>query len=288
MKPTEIPAGSGIPGVNIKGSSCSESSLAAPDYNLAVCILASGSKGNAIFVSSGSTSILIDAGLSGIEIERRLTSRGLSPKDLDAILVSHEHTDHIQGVGVLSRRFNLPVYMNSKTEGIAFPQIGKVCNVKNFACGSTFRIDDLVIHPFSISHDAEDPAGFTVNRNGTTIGIATDLGIATAMVKEHLKGCGLLILEANHDEEMLINGPYPWSVKQRVKSRTGHLSNAASKTLLNAIQHDRLKHVILAHLSETNNTPQKALNEVGQALTRCKARLDVAVQHECGALLKLK
>ncbi len=288
MKPTEIPAGSGIPGVNMKGSPCSESSLAASDFNLAVCILASGSKGNAIFVSSGSTSILIDAGLSGIEIERRLKSRGLSPKDLDAILVSHEHTDHIQGVGVLSRRFNLPVYMNSKTEGIAFPQIGKVRNVKNFACGSTFRIGDLAIHPFSISHDAEDPAGFTVNRNGATIGIATDLGIATAMVKEHLKGCGLLILEANHDEEMLINGPYPWSVKQRVKSRTGHLSNAASKTLLSEIQHDRLKHVILAHLSETNNTPQKALNEVGQALTRSKARLDVAVQHECGALLRLK
>jgi phosphoribosyl 1,2-cyclic phosphodiesterase len=288
MKPTEIPAGSGIPGVNMKKSPFSEPSQAAPDYNLAVCILASGSRGNATFVSSGSTSILIDAGLSGIEIERRLKSKGLSPKDLDAILVSHEHTDHIQGVGVLSRRFNLPVYINSKTQGAAFPQIGKVHDVKNFACGSTFLINDLAIHPFSISHDAEDPVGFTLNQNGTTIGIATDLGIVTAMVKEHLKGCGLLILEANHDEDMLINGPYPWSVKQRVKSRTGHLSNAASKQLLNEIQHDRLKHVILAHLSETNNTPQKAVDEVGKALNPNNVQLDVAVQHECSALFRIK
>lgn len=288
MKPTEIPAGSGIPGVNMKKSPFSEPSQAAPDYNLAVCILASGSRGNATFVSSGSTSILIDAGLSGIEIERRLKSKGLSPKDLDAILVSHEHTDHIQGVGVLSRRFNLPVYINSKTQGAAFPQIGKVHDVKNFACGSTFLINDLAIHPFSISHDAEDPVGFTLNQNGTTIGIATDLGIVTAMVKEHLKGCDLLILEANHDEDMLINGPYPWSVKQRVKSRTGHLSNAASKQLLNEIQHDRLKHVILAHLSETNNTPQKAVDEVGKALNRNNVQLDVAVQHECSALFRIK
>jgi len=288
MKPTEIPAGSGIPGVNMKKSPFSEPSQAAPDYNLAVCILASGSRGNATFVSSGSTSILIDAGLSGIEIERRLKSKGLSPKNLDAILVSHEHTDHIQGVGILSRRFNLPVYINSKTQGAAFPQIGKVHDVKNFACGSTFLINDLAIHPFSISHDAEDPVGFTLNQNGTTIGIATDLGIVTAMVKEHLKGCDLLILEANHDEDMLINGPYPWSVKQRVKSRTGHLSNAASKQLLNEIQHDRLKHVILAHLSETNNTPQKAVDEVGKALNRNNVQLDVAVQHECSALFRIK
>jgi len=150
-----------------------------------------------------------------------------------------------------------------------------------------FAVNDLSIHPFSISYDAKDPCGFIVNQNGTKIGIATDLGIATSMVIEHLKGCTLLILEANHDEEMLINGTYPWPVKQR-KSRTGHLSNEASKTLLNELQHDGPKHVMLAHLSETNNTPQKAVNEVGQALTRCKARLDVASQDECGAILLLK
>ena len=288
MKPTEIPADSDIPGVKMKKSPFSEHCQAKLDYNLAVCILASGSKGNAIFVSSGSTSILIDAGLSGIEIERRLKSRGLIPKDLDAILVSHEHTDHIQGVGVLSRRFNLPVYISSKTQKAAFSQLGNVRDVKNFECGSTFRSMICRYIPFPYPTMQKIRCGFTVNQNGTKIGIATDLGIATAMVKEHLKGCGLLILEANHDEDMLINGPYPWPVKQRIKSRTGHLSNAASKTSLMKSNMTGLKHVMLAHLSETNNTPQKAINEVGQALTRCNARLDVATQDKCGAILRLK
>ncbi len=288
MKPTGTAADSDIQGVKMKNYLASEQFQVKPDYNLGVCILASGSKGNAIFISSGDTSLLIDAGLSGIEIERRLRSRGLDPENLDAIMVSHEHSDHIQGVGVLSRRYKLPVYISTKTRKAAVSQLGNLYDFKNFECGSMFTINDLSIHPFSISHDAKDPCGFTVNQNGTKIGIATDLGIATSMVKEHLKGCTLLILEANHDEGMLINGPYPWPVKQRVKSRIGHLSNAESKHLLNEIQHDGLKHVMLAHLSETNNTPQKAVNEVGQALTRCKARLDVATQDKCGALLLLK
>jgi len=288
MKPIEIMADSDIRDVKMKKPWFSGQSQAGLNYNLAICILASGSRGNAVYISGGSTSILIDAGLSGIEIERRLNSKGLHPEDLDAIIVSHEHTDHIQGVGVLSRRFNLPVYISSKTEKAAVSQLGNVRVIKNFKCGSTFMIKDLSIHPFSISHDAEDPSGFTVNQNGTKIGLATDLGIATSMVKEHLKGCSLLILEANHDEDMLLNGPYPWPVKQRIKSRTGHLSNEASKNLLKEVQHDRLKYVILAHLSKTNNTPQKALSEVGRAITDCHAQLDVATQDECGALLRLK
>jgi len=288
MKPIAIAADSGIRGVKMKISRFSEQGQSELDYNFQICVLASGSRGNAVYVSGGSTSILIDAGLSGIEIERRLNSKGLYPEDLDAILVSHEHTDHIQGVGVLSRRFNLPVYMSSKTEKAAVSKLGTVRVIKNFECGSPFIINDLSIHPFSISHDAKDPSGFTVNQNGTKIGIATDLGIATSMVKEHLKGCSLLILEANHDEDMLINGPYPWPIKQRIKGRTGHLSNEASKNLLKELQHDRLKYVILAHLSQTNNTPQKALSEVSRAITRCNAQLDVATQDECGALLRLK
>jgi phosphoribosyl 1,2-cyclic phosphodiesterase len=288
MKPTETAVDSDIQGVKMKDYPDSDQFQIKPDYNLGVCILASGSKGNAIFISSGDTSLLIDAGLSGIEIDRRLRSRGLDPKNLDAILVSHEHSDHIQGVGVLSRRYKLPVYINSKTRRSAVSRLGDLFDFKKFECGSMFTINDLSIHPFSISHDAQDPCGFTINQNGTKIGIATDLGIATSMVKAHLQGCTLLILEANHDEQMLINGPYPWPIKQRIKSRTGHLSNEASKTLLNELQHDGLKHVMLAHLSETNNTPQKAVNEVGKALTRCKARLDVASQDKCGALLLLK
>ncbi len=256
--------------------------------NLSACILASGSKGNAIYISNGSTSLLIDAGLSGIEIERRLKSRGLCPKDLDAIIVTHEHTDHIQGVGVLSRRFDLPVYISRRTGKAAASQVGKIYDLRNFECGSTFNIKKLTLHPFSISHDAEDPAGFTVVQNGNKIGIASDLGIATSMVKEHLKGCNLLILEANHDPDMLANGPYPWPLKQRIKSRTGHLSNSDSKNLLKEIKHDRLEQVILCHLSEKNNTPEKALSEVGQALNNCRTQLAVATQDKCSALFHLQ
>jgi len=258
------------------------------NYNFAVCILASGSKGNAIFISNGSTSILVDAGLSGIEIERRLRSASLNPVDLDAIIVSHEHTDHIQSVGVLSRRFDLPVYINSKTRKAASSQLKSIKDIRNFECGSAFMLKTMALHPFSISHDAEDPAGFTIKQNGLKIGIATDLGIVTSMVKNHLKDCSLLILEANHDQTMLANGPYPWPLKQRIKGRTGHLSNDDSKNLLNKIKHDKLEHVILAHLSEINNTPEKALSVAGQALDNIDTKLSVASQYESGGLVYVR
>ncbi|MEW6670411.1 MAG: MBL fold metallo-hydrolase [Thermodesulfobacteriota bacterium] len=258
-----------------------------PGYNIAVCVLASGSKGNAVYISNGETSILLDAGLSGIEIERRLKSRGLSPQSLDAIIVSHEHNDHVQGVGILSRRFGLPVYMNRQTGRAAVPLVGDIKDQQFFECGSAFRIKTLTIQPFSVSHDARDPAGFTVQQNGTKIGIATDLGIATAMVKEHLKNCHLMIIEANHDPDMLLQGPYPWPLKQRIKSRSGHLSNSETRHLLQELKHDGLEHVILAHLSEINNTPQKALSEVGLAFSNCRARLTVAAQDDCGSLYRL-
>jgi len=258
------------------------------DYNLAICLLASGSKGNAIYVSNGTTALLIDAGLSGIEIERRLKSRGLSPEKLDAVIVSHEHSDHIQGVGVLSRRYRLPVYMNPKTRQAALPQIGKISELKEFECGRPFQIKSLTIHPFSISHDACDPAGFTIHHNGSKIGIATDLGIATSMVKEHLKDCQLMILEANHDPAMLIDGPYPWPLKQRIKSRSGHLSNEESRALLNEIKHAQLECVILAHLSQTNNTLQKALSTVGPIVSEEYTRIAVACQEASGEIFYLK
>jgi len=256
-------------------------------YNLSVCTLASGSKGNATYISDGDTSILVDAGLSGRELERRLASRGLNPAQLSAIVVTHEHVDHIRGVGVLSRRYKLPVYINRKTEA-ASPQLGYLTDIRPFECGQTFQINNLNVHPFSISHDANDPAGFTIGQNGTTIGIATDLGIATSMVREHLKRCALLVLEANHDPKMLEIGPYPWPLKQRIKSRSGHLSNPDSKKLLGELQHPDLKYVILAHLSEINNTPQKAFDEIVQALTRCNASLSVADQYSSGPVFYLK
>jgi phosphoribosyl 1,2-cyclic phosphodiesterase len=251
--------------------------------------LASGSKGNAIYVSDGQTAILVDAGLSGIQIERRLSAAGLSPHSLKALVVSHEHSDHVRGVGILSRRYKLPVYISRQTAAAAAAQLGRLHRTCHFETGRTFTIDDLKIHPFATAHDAADPSGFTIGCNGRKIGIATDLGIATGMVKHHLRTCSLLILEANHDHVMLAEGPYPWPLKQRIKSRNGHLSNDDSRDLLAELKHDGLCHVVLAHLSEINNTPQKALEAVCQALgeTPENIRMHVACQDRCTDLLVL-
>ena len=258
-----------------------------PPQTLKICMLASGSKGNSIYISNGKTSVLIDAGLSGIEIERRMASQKIPMSEIDAIIVSHEHSDHIKGVGILARKHNLPVFISEKTKHAAAVQLGRVDVTHPFSCGSVFTINDLSIRPFSTSHDADDPAGFVIRCNGQKIGIATDLGIATAMVKEHLKGCACIVLEANHDVKMLEDGPYPWPLKQRIKSRTGHLSNESAKNLLMEVLHDDLNHVILAHLSETNNTPEKALSVISEHLDRHRVRLSVALQHTAGPLIRL-
>jgi phosphoribosyl 1,2-cyclic phosphodiesterase len=258
-----------------------------PSYHLAVCVLASGSKGNAVYISDGFTSILVDAGFSAIEIKRRLKSRGLNPKEINAILVTHEHSDHIQAVGVLSRQLRLPVYLNHKIKNFA-SLANSAHEIRTFKSGSDFKINNLVVRPFAVSHDAAEPVGFTIGQNGRRIGLATDLGTVTPPVMENLKHCHLLIVEANHDPDMLVSGPYPWVLKQRIQSPSGHLSNRQSKNLLSELQHRHLQHVILAHLSEINNAPQKVLEEVSGAFTRCAPRLTVASQHRCGEILYLK
>ncbi|MBC2711991.1 MAG: MBL fold metallo-hydrolase [Desulfosarcina sp.] len=255
--------------------------------HLSVCVLASGSRGNATYLSDGHTAMLFDAGLSGIEIQRRMAAKGLDPESLDAIIVSHEHADHIQGVGVLSRRFDLTVHINAGTRQASGPALGNLPRVREFNCGEPFSIGDLAIHPFSISHDAEDPAGFTIACNGAKVGLATDLGIATGVVKTHLKACDILILEANHDPQMLIDGPYPWPLKQRIRGRSGHLSNDDTAKLLAELQHDGLTHVVLAHLSEENNTPEKAKNTVEAVLNSSRVKLQVASQNAGSSMLTL-
>lgn len=273
--------------MNLNQESTPRMTAQANDH-LSVCILASGSKGNAILVADNQTRVLFDAGLSGIEIERRCQAKGFHPEQLDAIVVSHEHSDHIQGVGVLARRFGLPVHISKKTGQSAGSTLGKIADIRYFKCGNPFSVNTWTISPFSISHDAEDPAGFTILNNGLKIGIATDLGVVTEMVKERLKACHILILEANHDPGMLINGPYPWPLKQRIQSRTGHLSNEDSRELVRALKHKSLQHVVLAHLSETNNTPQKALQEVGPALNDCNTKLHVATQDVCAEIIQIE
>ena len=251
------------------------------------CVLASGSKGNAVYISDGNTSVLIDAGLSAVEIERRFHSKKLDPKCLDAILVSHEHHDHIRGVGVLSRRYKLPVYINEPTLATAKTHLGTLHSTVRFNRGSAFFIGNLSFHPFSVSHDASDSLGFTIKNSSKKIGIATDLGVATQLVCHHLEGCNLIVLEANHDRRMLEEGPYPWHVKQRIQSRLGHLSNEESRDLLEKVSHPALKHVILAHISETNNDPDKALSVVGEAVSHQRTQLSVACQHVAGDIVNL-
>ena len=251
-----------------------------------ICPLASGSKGNSLFVSCRNSSVLIDAGLSGIEIERRLKSVNINPESLTAILITHEHSDHVKGAGILSRRFDIPVYITQKTYQAA-RNLGKIEHLHFFECGSPFEIDQILVSPFSVSHDAEDPAGLTLEYNGHKIGIATDLGIVTNLVKEYLKNSNILYLEANHDPKMLINGSYPWHLKQRIKSRIGHLSNIDAKTLVSELKTDHLKHVILAHLSEENNCPEKAVLEVSKGLNASNIALHVAGPDQAGKVIKL-
>lgn len=255
-------------------------------HALSVCILGSGSRGNAIYVSDGATAILIDAGFSAREIDRRMRQRGLDPAGLDAILVTHEHTDHVRGIERLVRRHRLPVYLTDGTrqEAAALQELPEIHPV---ACGREFRINTLAVRPFSISHDARDPAGFTIGANGSRIGIATDLGLVTELVREHLRGCRLLIVEANHDPDLLMSGPYPWFLKQRIRGRTGHLSNQESGCLLADILHPGLEHVVLSHLSETNNRPEKALAEVSARLSGASVRLTAASQSIPSALWTL-
>ncbi len=257
-----------------------------------ICPLASGSKGNSVFVSTPKTAVLVDAGLSGVEIQRRLACVGQTPEHLAGIIITHEHSDHIRGAGILSRRFNIPVYITPQTFA-ACKNLGKIDLVNFFECGTPFSIDELLVNPFSISHDATDPAGLTLAYGERKIGIATDLGIATGLVKEHLKHCHVLYIESNHDPEMLINGGYPWFLKQRVKSRTGHLSNMDTRDLLAEILDQdpsaefipALEHVILAHLSEENNCPKKAAIEVAKGLNGSGVSLYVAGPDHPGEMI---
>lgn len=237
-----------------------------PPGPLTVCVLASGSRGNAVYVSDGTTAVLVDAGLSGVEIARRMARNGLSPARLDAILVTHEHGDHVKGVGVMARRHRLPVYWSPATARALEGRLGTVPDGRTFRAGASFTVGTLAVHPFATAHDAADPVGFTLEAGGRRLGIATDLGTATNLVRHHLHGCDALVLEANHDPHLLMSGPYPWHLKQRVRSRSGHLSNAAARDLLLDVCHDRLSHVILGHLSEENNRPELALQMIREAL----------------------
>jgi phosphoribosyl 1,2-cyclic phosphodiesterase len=301
-------------------------------------VLASGSKGNASVVTGGQTRILVDAGLSCRELFRRMKLAGEDPAALDAIIVTHEHSDHVSGLAVTARKLGIPVYFTEGThrawmrwltprrqmtyaqwlelrqkqmaerqaetqaeEGEPDPEevsqeAAAECDaadpkkdptwlpaVEYFAAGEGFRIGDIAVSPFTIPHDAADPVGFVFEAEGVRMAVATDLGYMPPNVKAQLKALHLLMLESNHDLEMLRDGPYPWSVKQRVLSRVGHLSNDAASGFLEQEYDGQAAYVILGHLSESNNLPELARVAAERALANHASllanRLLLAEQH---------
>lgn len=222
-------------------------------------VLASGSKGNSILVCSPKTRILVDAGTTCKEIVHRLEKTCIEAKRLDALLISHEHGDHVSAAGTLSRRFDLPVFMTKGTLENLPSKTGHLSSVTVFTTGRSFDIGDLHIHAFATSHDAGESAGFVIEHDGSRLGICTDLGIVTNLVKVRLQGCHGLILESNHDVDKLMGGPYEWFLKQRIRSNHGHLSNEDACELLETVHHEQLRFVIFAHMSETNNHPDLVL-----------------------------
>lgn len=220
-------------------------------------VLSSGSKGNSLFIQGPGGALVIDAGLSAREILKRLSDVGQVPSSVRGILLTHEHTDHVRGVRPLARKLKVPVYGTAETLRVVdLPMDIETVPLRS---GQRFHCHGFDISPFSIPHDAGDPVGFVLAAGPLRVGVATDLGYGTSLVKERLKGCQAVVLESNHDEKMLMEGPYPWFLKQRVRSRTGHLSNSASSVMLESVRGSDLQIAVLAHLSEVNNSPELAL-----------------------------
>jgi len=233
---------------------------------LKLCVLGSGSSGNCTYVATEQTRILVDAGISGKATEKRLHSIGVDISTIDAVCVTHEHDDHRSALSVLSRRHGMALYGNSGTiEAIERRERADLpWNI--FTTGSPFEIGDLRIEPFSVPHDSYEPVGFAMDCDGARVGIATDIGIATTLVRERLRDCNLIVIESNHDESLLRESARPWALKQRIAGRQGHLSNERAGDLIAEVAGQALRTVVLAHLSSDCNSPELALRTVKNAL----------------------
>ncbi|MBN2032911.1 MAG: MBL fold metallo-hydrolase, partial [Deltaproteobacteria bacterium] len=241
-------------------------------------VLASGSRGNACWVETNQTGLLIDAGLSCSECMKRLKAVGADPERLDGIVITHEHMDHIRGAGILAKRLQVPVYVNSATLRKGSAVLGDIARPVIIRTGQSLTVKDLLVETFTKCHDAADPMGILMSCEGVRLGLITDLGRSTPVVETRLKGCNALIVEFNHDERMLEEGPYPLEIKRRIRGPDGHLSNGQAKALLAALSHQDLAAVVLAHLSEKNNLPEKALSMSISALGGTKAKVTVSTQ----------
>ncbi len=249
-----------------------------------VCVLASGSKGNSIFVSGGGVALLVDAGLSARELSERLKKACIAPGSLRAVLCTHDHSDHFRGLEVFSRRYPVRLFANDGTAaGIeqAFPGRAFEWEIFETACG--FDIGGLRVEPFTVSHDASDPVGFYFDDGVSRLCVVTDLGQDSPVVRDKLARCHCVILESNHDPDMLMASDRSWSLKRRIAGRSGHLSNAAAAELMSRAAGRDLRTLLLAHLSEECNTRALALNTMRMALMqagRGDVRIEVLSQHE--------
>lgn len=259
------------------------------------CSLYSGSSGNAIFLSLGSTKLLVDAGLSAKRIIEALVSIGEKPSELSAILVTHEHSDHVKGVGILSRKFNIPIYANENTWEAMGTFIGPVnaCNRAFFCTGTEFDIGGILIKAFPIPHDACEPVGYSFFAEDKKITIATDIGHMDLELLGCMEDSDLLLLESNHDVEMLKIGPYPWHLKKRIAGDRGHLSNDAAGEVIAHMAEKGTKRFLLGHLSRENNFPELAYQTVCNALQERKILagtdilLDVALRDKVGKIIEI-
>lgn len=233
------------------------------------CPLFSGSSGNAIFIGGGDTRLLIDSGMPGRAIENALKEIGILPETLSAIAVTHEHSDHTKGVGILSRKYHIPVYANERTFQAMYRQVGQIesRNCRYFEDEEDFYVGDLALHPFSIPHDAADPVGYRVYYGGYSAAVATDMGHMKKSVLQALAGTDVLLLESNHDPDLLRQNPhYSQYLKQRILGSHGHLSNHDSAEALLKLYETGVRQVLLGHLSGENNTPELALSTAAECL----------------------
>ena len=230
--------------------------------------LYSGSSGNSLLVNTENTNILIDAGVSSKKIETALNNLEIPPTSLDGILITHEHPDHVQGLGTFSKKFNVPVFVNQKTLDSMPKQKEKISenNIKLFKIEESFEINDLKIKPFSIPHDAANPCGFNIEKDNKKISIATDIGHMTNSILKKLEGSEFILLESNYDPEVLMYSRYPYVLKNRIAGPTGHLSNEAAGKTISCLLNSGLQQVMLGHLSKESNFPELAYKTVVEQL----------------------
>lgn len=231
-----------------------------------VITLASGSKANSTYIESGETRLIFDFGLSCKATVSRLEEIGIMPISLSGIFISHEHLDHCRGLKVFSKKYNVPIYANEPTAQLLENDLRPSIKIRRILSQEEIKIGEIKVHPFSVPHNSADPLGFTISAKKKKAGILTDCGYATGLIKQRLKDVDLLLIESNYDEGMLTNSSYPWSIKQRIRGRLGHLSNKDAAALIAELFEGRSANVILGHISENTNTFELADNAVKSAL----------------------